>query len=63
MKMKYFDIAVCLLFVAALVLLCSFWKCEMDLYMTVLGLLVAVAAGMTTYTQYKQIQNLSVKKK
>ncbi len=61
MKMMVLDFLVGVLFVGALMILGSYWENEMDLYMTILGLMVAVVAGMTAYTQYRKIRMLSEK--
>lgn len=61
MKMKYVDIGVSVLFIAALVVIYFFWGCHLDLYVTILAGVVIAATGLTTYVQYKKMKDLETK--
>ena len=54
-KMKYVDIAVSVVFIIALVVIYFFWGCKLDMYLTVLAGIIIVASGITTYVQYKKL--------
>lgn len=58
MKMKYVDIGVSVLFIAALVVIYFFWGCHLDLYVTVLAAVVIAVTALTTYMQYKKMKEL-----
>ena len=58
MKMKYVDIGVSVLFIAALVVIYFFWGCHLDLYVTVLAAVIIAVTGLTTYMQYKKLKEL-----
>ena len=58
MKMKYVDIGVSALFIAALIVIYFFWGCHLDLYVTILAGVVIAATGLTTYMQYKKMKEL-----
>ena len=58
MKMKYVDIGVSVLFIAALVVIYFFWGCHLDLYVTVLAALIIAVTGLTAYLQYKKMKEL-----
>jgi len=56
--MKKVDIAIPVLFVLALIAIYFFWGCKLDLYVTILAMLVAFVTGLTTYMQHKKIDEL-----
>ena len=58
MKMKYVDIGVSVLFIAALVVIYFFWGCHLDLYVTILAAVIIAVTGLTTYMQYKKLKEL-----
>ena len=58
MKMKFVDIGVSVLFVVALAVIYFFWGCHLDLYVTILALLILAVTGLTTYVQYKKLKEL-----
>lgn len=58
MKMKYVDIAVTVLFIAAMAIIYLYWKCDLDLYVAIIAGVIILAAGATTYVQYKKIKEL-----
>lgn len=58
MKMKVIDIAVPVIFVLALIVIYLFWGCKLDLYITVLAGIVVLVTVLTTYMQYKKINEL-----
>lgn len=58
MKMKFVDVGVSLLFVVALAVIYFFWGCHLDLYVTILALLILAVTGLTTYVQYKKLKDL-----
>ncbi len=58
MKMKVMDIAVPVIFVLALIVIYLFWGCKLDLYITVLAGIVVLVTVLTTYMQYKKINEL-----
>lgn len=58
MKMKFVDVGVSLLFVVALAVIYFFWGCHLDLYVTILALLILAVTGLTTYVQYKKLKEL-----
>lgn len=60
MKMKYIDISVSVLFIAALVVIYFFWGCHLDFYVTLLAMIVIAVTGLTTYMQYKKLKELGV---
>lgn len=57
-RMKMIDFAVTVVFVVALVVIYFFWKCELDLFVTILAGLIIAIAGVITYNQYKKIEKL-----
>ena len=57
-KMKYVDIAVSVVFIIALVVIYFFWGCKLDMYLTVLAGIIIAASGITTYVQYKKLNEL-----
>ena len=58
MKMKFVDVGVSVLFVVALAVIYFFWGCHLDLYVTILALLILSVTGLTTYVQYKKLKDL-----
>ena len=58
MKMKFVDVGVSLLFVVALAVIYFFWGCHLDLYVTILALVILAVTGLTTYVQYKKLKEL-----
>lgn len=58
MKMKYVDIGVSVLFIIALAVIYFFWGCHLDLYVTILALLILAVTGLTTYVQYRKLKEL-----
>lgn len=58
MKMKYVDIGVSALFIAALIVIYFFWGCHLDLYVTVLAAVVIAVTALTSYMQYKKMKEL-----
>ena len=63
MKMKYVDIAVSILFAVALVVIYFFWKCQLDLYVTILAGIILAITGILKYLQYKKLKKLISDKK
>ena len=63
MKMKYVDIAVSIIFVVALVVIYFFWKCQLDLYATILAGIILVITGILKFLQYKKLKKLISDKK
>ncbi len=59
MKMKYADILVSVLFILALIVIYFFWGCKLDLYITIIAGIVIAITGLTTYMQYKKINELT----
>ena len=57
-KMKYVDIAVSVVFIIALVVIYFFWGCKLDMYLTVLAGIIIAVSGITTYVQYKKLNEL-----
>ena len=57
-KMKYVDIAVSVVFIIALVVIYFFWGCKLDMYLTVLAVIIIAVSGITTYVQYKKLSEL-----
>lgn len=58
MKMKYVDIGISVLFVAALAVIAFFWGCHLDLYVTILAGLIIAVTGLTGFMQYKKMKEL-----
>ena len=57
-KMKYVDITVSVVFILALVVIYFFWGCKLDMYLTVLAGIIIAVSGITTYVQYKKLNEL-----
>lgn len=62
MKMKYLDMAVTAIFILSLFVIYFFWGCEIDLYITVLAVLVIAVSVLTTRFQYKKMNELGIDK-
>ena len=58
MKMKFVDVGISVLFVVALAVIYFFWGCHLDLYVTILALLILAVTGLTTYVQYRKLKEL-----
>lgn len=59
MKKNIFDIVAPILFVVALVIIYFFWGCQWDLYITILGVAVAVVFALIAYKKNKKIKELT----
>lgn len=57
-KMRMIDIAVTLIFIAALVVIYFFWGCEWDLVVTLIAAAIVVVAGFIAHSQHKKISEL-----
>lgn len=56
--MKKVDIGVMVAFVLSLVVIFFFWGCEYDPIVTALGGVIVLVSAVTTYLQYKKIDEL-----
>lgn len=56
--MKYFDIALTIVFILALVGIYFFWGCQWDLYATILAGVVIFVNVLVSYSQSKKLKVL-----
>lgn len=63
MKKNIFDIVAPILFVIALVIIYFFWGCQWDLYITILGVVIAVVFALIACKKNKKIEELTKKNK
>ncbi len=59
MKMRKWDNAVTIIFIAALVIIAFFWKCHYDPIVTVVAGVIVAAASLVGHNQFKKIKELS----
>lgn len=56
--MKKLDIAVLVIYLIAMIVIYFFWKCKLDLWFTVVALIVVALATVWMFVQHRKLKKL-----